>query len=137
MAQSLYKLNEKYIRVRETGSIYPVHVEQLKLIKAQLADLVQWDGKQFVRLDMAVPKDATVKIVSTPARKPETPTPIVQRTFAAPGESPQNEAFAPPEVNTAAPSEVALAAAQAAAVANPPLPQVQRIDLNIEPPPEA
>ena len=85
--QPVYKVGEKYIRIRETGSVYPVHAEQLKMVRKELADVVIWNGKEFTKVDM--PSEASsepAKVISTPARKPEpaTPPPMVQRTFAPP-----------------------------------------------------
>lgn len=83
----IYTKGQNYIRIRESGSVYPLHVEQLKLVRKELADVVQWNGKEFVKVDAPVAqKEEPVKIVSTPARKPETatPPPMVQRTFAPP-----------------------------------------------------
>jgi hypothetical protein len=159
--QPSYSIGARYIRVRETGSVFPDHPEQLKVIKKDLADLVEWNGTQFVRVELgSLPAAAPVKIVSTPARKPEpaTPPPVVQRTFAPPGQGPSAETFeAPAPADVADPAAALAAAAAAAAVvtappvapqpvaapANPGMPPITKtviapkVDLTIDAPPEA
>lgn len=145
--QPVYAVGEKYIRIRETGSVFPLHVEQLKMVRKDLADLVMWNGTNFVKLDYHAAEQTEPVKISTPARKPEpvTPPPIVQRTFAPPAQGDgqgaaalQVQSYAPPAVAPAAASEVALAAARTAAEQNPaqqPLPTIKTVDLVIEPPP--
>lgn len=114
IVQPLYSVGSRYIRIRETGSVFPVHPEQLKMVKKDLADLVEWNGTHFVKVELgSLPKTAPVKI-DAPKPQPVTPPPVVQRTFEAPVSGSAVEAFTPPPAVEAASPEVALAAAQAA-----------------------
>lgn len=124
MSQPAYAIGVRYIRVRETGAVFPVHMEQLKMVKKDLADLVEWDGTHFFKVDLgAMPREEPVKITPPPKPEPVTPPPQVQRIFAPPGAAaPQVEVFAPPPVGVSMSPEAALAAAAAAAPAPAPVP---------------
>lgn len=111
--QPAYSLGGRYIRMRDTGAVFPVHPEQLKLVKKDLADLVEWNGTQFFKVELgSLPKAEPVKISSAPEQ--QTPPPVVQRTFSPPGTAPSVETFAAPAATEPATPEVALEAARVA-----------------------
>ncbi len=159
--QPAYAIGARYIRIRETGSVFPVHAEQLKMVKKDLADLVEWNGKHFFKVDLSTPiKEEVIKIVA-PTPEMQTPPPMTQSTFDPPA------APDPREVQIAAlqqqiremqaagvPAQVPAEAAQMPPVkkvelAVPPtttpvgatsspataMPPVKKVDLLVEPPP--
>ena len=52
MGRPIYTVRGRYIRIRETGAVFPVHPEQLKLVKKDLADLVEWNGSEFIKVEL-------------------------------------------------------------------------------------
>lgn len=87
-----FKVGERYMRILETGNVYPIHEEREKMVRKGLAEFVVWNGKSF---DVERQEPVEVKPVSTPARRPEPPqrgptvapvqtAPPVVKTFEAP-----------------------------------------------------
>ena len=63
-----FVVGEKYIRMKDTGWVYPIHEEQEKLVKKDLAEYViaEADGKfRVVKADTPAERP-----VSTPQRRP-------------------------------------------------------------------
>lgn len=159
LQQPAYAIGARYVRMRDTGNVFPVHVEQLKLVRKDLADLVEWNGSHFFKVDIGAPvREAPVKI-EAPKTELATPEPMTQRIFAAPpvidpikaqidamnaSSAPvappapvQPVTFAaPPPAVTQAPPQPA-ASMQAPPVSKTVIAQPQqRVDLSVEPPPE-
>jgi len=157
LQQPAYSVGARYVRMRDTGSVFPVHAEQLKLVRKDLADLVEWNGTHFFKVDIGAPvKEAPVKI-EAPKLEPVTPEPMTQRIFAPPpvidpikaqidAMNASSAPVPPPApvqpVTFAAPPPPATQAPPAVAPQAPPVvktvigqPQ-QRVDLSVEPPPE-
>lgn len=63
---------ERYIRVKESGWIYPLHPETEKMIRKDAAEYVVLIDKEW-NVIHDTNSDEPKKVVSTPARRPEPP----------------------------------------------------------------
>lgn len=99
-AGAIFVIGETYLRMKDTGHVFPFNEEQSKLVKKDQADFVKCTGKEGDDYQFEVvknPDEPEPKKISTPARKPEPPkAPVVQ---AAPAVSPAPVITAAPKID--------------------------------------
>lgn len=84
---AVFKEGIQYIRIIESGCVYPVHAEREKMVTKDLAEYVTFNGEDFdvVKTEK---EEVVKKPISTPARKPAAPVakPVIHPVVAkAPG----------------------------------------------------
>lgn len=72
---AIFAPNHNYIRMKESGMVYPVSPELEKLIRKDVTEYVQYEGRdedgEAVFRVMREIHEAPERKISTPARKPE------------------------------------------------------------------
>lgn len=138
--QGIFAEGVQYLRMRDTGRVVPIHVEQLKLIKKEQADIVIFKNGQFEKLNIGAPppppepKMPEVKVVqeALPAG-----VVIAQPPAFQPPPQPVTEAPAAPVIHPAPPVQPQPVVSAPNIVRSVPAqPQPARVDLNIVPPTE-
>lgn len=71
-----FKEGERYVRILETGWVYPVHAEQEKLVRKDKAEYVVYTDGAFKKIRDV--EEAPKRVVSTPARRPVPAQPTVE-----------------------------------------------------------
>lgn len=112
-AGAVFKVGEVYLRMKESGSIFPFNEEQGRLVKKDQADFVRCeekteDGYRFEVVKLG--EDAEPKKISTPMRRPEvvtaqpaTPSTVeVVTTSAGTEERPKVVVANPPKIDLSA-----------------------------------